>query len=418
MSSKIKWIIDVITKKELSINKYIIDQLITNNTHGYTGLNTIFISSKHVLKRIKIVSPFYHETIKKVADFFPRKKVEEIEEEIVIYNNIFKTRHTNSILKDRYPNEIKMTKYGTLQAEKYKQMMKTEYNKRIVSIFDKIIIDEDEIQEYNSLDIISYSGEVKKIDMCKITQKEIYTSIIKRDYNSKHISEVEWLQYFQNDITYSLVWKSFKSNIIMEDTRTCIWELIHLNFFNTYWFNKISDKQDTCPLCKEIPQSKKHIILECNLVKKLWKKIENLLQILIPIEVTEKEMVFGLIGKNVTTEEKMRNWLTFKLREAIVKQERLIYNKEGYINSYVQIQTRANKEISKEIIYHYHIAKKENKLETFFKFYNSKIEIVKLENENLIIDDYRIPHIPIVALHGNETNMQMSKKMALMYGQQ
>ena len=226
---------------------------------------------------------------------------------------------------------------------------------------------------------------LEKQTMSITEEKDIYISIIKQKLYRLHISEVKWFDHFMpeyNDLRE--VWPALKNNIVSERTRTCIWEQIHLNFFTTYWFNKISKENKNCPLCKEVPQSIKHIILNFSLVKKLWKEIEGKLQALVPVPVNEKEMAFGLTKEYNKPEYKVRNWITYKLRESISRQERTTYDKPQ-INNEKQIKVKFNKEISRELTYKHLLYKKEGNLEKFFETFNCSNELVKIEDDKIVV---------------------------------
>ena len=93
----------------------------------------------------------------------------------------------------------------------------------------------------------------------------------------------------------------------------------------------------------------KHIILECNLVKKLWKEIEEKLTLIVPEAVTPLEMAFGLTKDITKPEIRIRNWITFKLRETISKQEKTTYDKP-HVNNEKQTatMTRTKVDFAKE----------------------------------------------------------------------
>ena len=73
LSSKIKWLTDVIIDSSLAVNKNIIDELIGTKSHGHYGLENLFTYKNYILK-LKIASPFYRETIKALASLEPKKR--------------------------------------------------------------------------------------------------------------------------------------------------------------------------------------------------------------------------------------------------------------------------------------------------------------------------------------------------------
>ena len=97
-------------------------------------------------------------------------------------------------------------------------------------------------------------------------------------------------------------------------------------------------------------------------------------------------MAFGIMSKKLSVEQKIRNWLTYKLRECITKQERFAHDKPG-IDNERQIKIKFNKEIAKEITYNYFLYRKDNKLEIFYSIFNCKKEIITIEEEKIRVID-------------------------------
>ena len=384
LSSKIKWLIDVTTNDTLQVNKDIIDELIGTQTHGHYGLDNLY-TTKYYVTKLKINSAFYSETLKACVKLYPRKKIENIEDECVLDNSIFKNRQ-NKPFNSTYLNKNEIWTYGSLVREQRKRSQDLPHDKKLTRLYDIIVIDQDRIQNFFSLEIRS-QDDMKHKEMSLITEKELYVTQLKTNYYALHTSEIQWMDYFMAKgvgITFNEVWRSLNSKILNENTRTLIWEQIHLNFFNTYWFNKIGRVENSCPLCKSIPNSKKHIIIECDLVKKLWNEIEGVLLEYDPTRISESEMCFGLLGRKLKIEQEIRNWLTFKLRECTGRQERLSHDKPG-INNEKQIKLKFNKEIAKELTYKYYLYKKDNNLDTFYKTFNCKRELISVQGETIII---------------------------------
>jgi len=73
-----------------------------------------------------------------------------------------------------------------------------------------------------------------------------------------------------------------------------------------------------------------------------------------------------------------------KLRECISKQERISYNKPD-VNNEKQIRIKFNKEINREITYNYLLYKKEKRMQTFFEIFNCNIELVRIEEDKIIV---------------------------------
>ena len=81
-----------------------------------------------------------------------------------------------------------------------------------------------------------------------------------------------------------------------------------------------------CLLCQEeiMDNDCFHLILNCPFVKKLWIEITPFLLKLHQAPVNEEEMSFGLYGSSPRI--LVRNWLTFLLRELIIRQEKTAFS--------------------------------------------------------------------------------------------
>ena len=120
------------------------------------------------------------------------------------------------------------------------------------------------------------------------------------------------------------VWKTVHTNPIQ--TKTMIWQQIHLNFYTQYSYNKWHKATETCPLCHKLPENIYHIMLHCEFTNKLWEQIEPILKELHPLAVTEEEKAFGLVQKKELTGVLLRNWISYLLRECTAQEERAAYH--------------------------------------------------------------------------------------------
>ena len=381
LASRIKWLTEVISNWELSVNKELIETLIGQQSHGYYGLDTIYLS-KGIIKRLKIKSVFYDEIIKTMAELGPMKKIEDINEENVLYNNMFKDNNGGNVAWP-YLNKVQQRTYGDLRTEHVKKENGEDHDSKLARYYELIQLDLGDNEDF-TLKICTTEG-TKAMTMSTIEEKDIYISLIKQNFYRLHVSEIKWGEYFSTEfLDFKEIWLALQNNIVNEKTRSCIWEQIHLNFFTTYWFNKISKEENICPLCKVVPKSMKHIILECNLVKKLWKEIEEKLTLIVPEAVTPLEMAFGLTKDITKPEIRIRNWITFKLRETISKQEKTTYDKP-HVNNEKQIRSKLNKEIVKEMTYRFLLHKKDDTLDKFVGWFECAKDIFEIVDEKIVV---------------------------------
>ena len=164
-----------------------------------------------------------------------------------------------------------------------------------------------------------------------------------------------------------------------EDTKTVIWEQLHLNDYTTYSYNKWHTAQQHCPLCLQLPQNKFHITLECPVTISLWQELAQHLLKIHPEPISEEEMVFGLAGSKPGI--KLRNWLTSLLREYIVRQERIAYhNKKGRHNE-VGIKLSYNEAVKAEVWEKYKIFEHLGRTEYFKRMYAVNNHLILWDNE-------------------------------------
>ena len=121
-----------------------------------------------------------------------------------------------------------------------------------------------------------------------------------------------------------------------------------LKFLHTFHTTKWHHTQDPCPLCKEIPQSIYHTILECEITKKAWNELEITLYRIYEIPVSNEEKAVGIFEERPTEGLLLRNLLTFVLRQAISDSERECYYKS---RDSLNVIKRTFRKILQEVVF-------------------------------------------------------------------
>ena len=129
-----------------------------------------------------------------------------------------------------------------------------------------------------------------------------------------HHSEVKWVDKLHTAITWEDVWNAVHNFLNTNQTKTIIWEQIHLQNYTQYSYNKWFKKNEKCFLCNTIPVNIFHVILHCHFTIKIWNEIEPILKELHPNSVTDEEKAFGIIERKQTPGIMLRNWLTYLKR--------------------------------------------------------------------------------------------------------
>ena len=126
----------------------------------------------------------------------------------------------------------------------------------------------------------------------------------------------------------------------------------------------------SCPLCKLaiIDNDCFHLILNCPFSNQLWSEITPFLLKLHRAPVTEEEMSFGLYGTSPFII--IRNWLTFLLRECIIKQEKTAFHNDIGMGNIVHLRHTFNARVVQEVCNAYERLKYDQRIDIFHKNYN------------------------------------------------
>ena len=149
-------------------------------------------------------------------------------------------------------------------------------------------------------------------------------------------------------ILWEEIWGTLHHFLVSNETRTAIWEQLHLNFYTQYSYNKWHKASDPCPLCQRVPESIFHIILHCEFVNTIWAQLQPTLSQLNAKTVDDTEKCLGIVQIKSTPSITLRNWLGYKLREQILHFERAIYrqSKKASIDLF---KTKFNHMVEREV---------------------------------------------------------------------
>ena len=139
---------------------------------------------------------------------------------------------------------------------------------------------------------------------------------------TNHKYQSKWVIKLNIVIIWEEVWTSIHNFLLSNETKTAIWEQIHLNFYTQYSYNKWHGKTNTCPLCNKIPQNIYHIILHCDFVNTIWTHMQPVLSKIHSKLIDDAEKALGIINISHAPSIMLRNWITYKMREQILVFER------------------------------------------------------------------------------------------------
>ena len=132
----------------------------------------------------------------------------------------------------------------------------------------------------------------------------------------------KWIMKLNAVILREEVWDSLHNFLVSNETRTAVWEQIHLNFYTQYSYNKWHNASNLCPLCEKLPESIFHIILHCDFVNTVWAHLQPTLSYLNTKTLDDTEKALGIVQIKSTPGIVLRNWLGYRLRQQILPLER------------------------------------------------------------------------------------------------
>ena len=373
---KTKWLMELMTTPELRSHQLLMSSLIGIQKGGLEGIDLFFTTQNYTKRILKTQNKFYREAIQAITKLQVKKKIDDPGLEKVFYNPTFLNERMETIHINYTCQNREIYTYGQIQAEHAKQQNNTQHNKNIAKIYN--LIAQKDLE--NRTDNVMYNTNQKKfIKFEETSHKDVYQEFIKMEYKDHH-SKLKWEQKFStSNIDWDKVWNSLNNPLTSEDTKTTIWEQIHLNEYTTYSYNKWHHAEQNCPFCSQIPNDEFHITLDCPMTISLWAEIEPKLQNIHQSNVIDTEKVFGIPGDSPNVI--LRNWLTFTLRQCVLEQERkAYYNKKGMQNL-VDVKLAYNQTIKTEVWKKYNVYKNLGRDGYFKRMFAVNDYLIVWENE-------------------------------------
>ena len=370
------WLIDIAINTNLVSHKAVMTSLVGIQKGGLQGTDLLFVNQYYCKRLIRVPhSNFYKEAFSATAKLSLNKQITDLRGEKIFYNPIFRNTNLKTIPIPKRCEREGIFTYGEIMDEYTKQCYGQPHKSFAANIFPKIVHTDVAGKALNTIFITELQALVS---FSAVTCKDIYGELIRRNY-SEHHSVQKWEDRFAGtDIDWDKVWISVCNPVSTENTKSVIWEQIHLNDYCTYSYNKWHNAQDLCPLCLTVP-TKFHLTLECKVTNRLWQELEPHLRMIYRAYVTDTEKLFGIEGESPNSI--LRNWITFLLRECIVKQESVAFhNKKGMGNIH-DIRVQFNDKIKAELMQKYRIYQHLGRLDYFEKIFAANDYLITREND-------------------------------------
>ena len=381
-ATKVQWLMSLCTNSDLSLHKALMERLVGVQKGLLTGIDLFFTPKFYSRTNLKITSLFYKEAITSMTSLDVQKQILDRYEENVFYNPIFCQADGKVITPTKPCMDRNICTYGQLFVEQGKMNRGESFSIGAINVLDKIAF-----KHFDGTDDFYLTTNKGKFSFGQVSQKMIYAELLRVHVHVDHHSSSKWVIKLSRPLDWEKIWKSVHNPLATDYTKTAVWAQLHLNDYTTASYNKWFKKDDPCPLCEGPIACNFHLILHCPVTLELFSDLEPFLKRISRASVTTEEMVFGLLG--TTPAVHLRNWLTFMLREQILKQERIAhYNKLGRGNT-VQLKHTFNARVQREICSIYKILLLQNRIDIFHVNYNpNRIFLIdpngNVETDNIV----------------------------------
>ena len=385
-ASKCAWLVRLLTLPALALNLTLFTALFGEQPSNKQGVEILFSPHSYARGKLRFPSHFYKEAVLAFTSLSLQQHVplEDVPQQLYFYSRIFVDAQGDPI-----PNTLRGAKRIIFR---FYQQFLDEQRKRDTGR----LADQDIVELHAAMHTIHYDRREHAIvtnaapgymPLRTVSERDLYYELLHPQYRLHH-STLKWQEYF-GFLDWSKIWAGVHNPLANETTRSMIWEHLHLNFPTTYTMNKFYKRSDPCPLSGVVPFSRKHLIIPCPFVQRLWSDLSPFLHRVHPGPVTEYEMVFGLEGNSPPIV--LRNWLTFKLRQVL-----FVYAYQAslqHVRPHLHlVKSRFNQQIYKEVLWKYRYCLHTNTLDTFRRqFQWGDHHLVKIAHPDIAV----VPLFPL-----------------------
>ena len=360
-ASKIKWLMELCVNPLLTVHSALLTRLLGIQKGGVQGLELFFTTKYYARRVMKIRTPFYNVAIKAMTTLDVKKQILDPREEKLFYNPTF-MRGDKTLSINQTCETAGVYTYGQLLDEVALRTAGQRHRKVITNLFDRIVTDLNNRQDWL---LETFNGTTP---FPMVTSKLLYTQLLKQGYRDHH-SSAKWVERLHIIIEWDKVWAAVHNRLATEDVKSFIWEQLHLNMYTTYSYNKWHQDSDLCPFCLQVPGDRFHLVLDCPLTNSLWVRLEPLLRQIVPVQVTDGEKAFGLLGN--TPHVILRNWLTYVLRASIHQYENIAYHNQLGMANEATIRHVYNARVKRETMQSLTLYTSNGRPDIFEKYYTN-----------------------------------------------
>ena len=212
-TSKAKWLMEIATNPDIKIHLDIFSALIGIQKGNNSGRDLMFMLKPHVTRVMNINSPFYKEALKSIASFERKKGIVDVkawDNENIFYNPLITSKTGKTFTETEYFRKNGIFKLGQLLNEKSKEVRQLPFDKKATAL-NNVILDINVKKE----DMVIL-GNVKKVKMSLITQKELYEDAILK-MTTDHKYQSKWVIKLNTVIIWEEVWNSIHNFLLSNE---------------------------------------------------------------------------------------------------------------------------------------------------------------------------------------------------------
>ena len=267
--SKCMWLIQLITNPDLSMNLSLVTQLLGEHNGHKRGIDIFFCPSNYARYNLRHIAPFYKEAVTAFSQFDLQQHIPltAIPLQPFFYSRIFLDQDYKAIINTlRGRKRDTFFFYCHILAEKLKEDAHQPADASVLTCYRKM-----QHIAINSKEHAMLTSVYDYLPLKLATEKQLYTEAIYSIIYRDHHSTIKWQEHMSPVyLEWKDIWRNVYNPLASEQTKTHIWDLLHLNFRTTYSFNKWHHTTDPCPFCSHVPESPLHVILLCPFVRSLW----------------------------------------------------------------------------------------------------------------------------------------------------
>ena len=154
-------------------------------------------------------------------------------------------------------------------------------------------------------------------DHTRVSFRELYVAFRRRARSGSRHYEEKWERALGASLDghWPDIWRRLHSTPCSLRVRSDVWKQVGLNFWTPHMATWVGDGNGECRLCGEVARERWHVVIECEVVRRLWRRLEPTLIRVVDMQVVEGEMAFGPLGERAA--DRLRRRLGFGLRSAV-----------------------------------------------------------------------------------------------------